>query len=871
MERHWCFRILRWFCPPHLLEEIEGDLLQRYERDLKNFNERKAKRKLLLNTIRFFRPGILLRSQPSFGLFGMTFANLKFSWRSLQRNRLFSTLNLVGLVVGITVFLLILNFVLFERSYDKSYVRSGDIVRVGYTRLIDNEPQFSKAQIFPAVAEVLKSTLPEVKESVRIFPVTTHVEGSITIDSAGANKIFSEQSILAVDSTFLKLFPQDFLSGNPKSALQGDNKVLLSESMALKYFNSVDVVNRTLYWRGMGDYLVTGVFKDTPPNSHMKLNILTSWMNVYEDRSKWNWDGFYTYLLLKPNIDRDEFQSKMQMALNKEMQGVTQNQNQRVSAQFFIQPVESIHLDSNLAGELEPNGNKRTISTLLLVALLILLLALTNYINLFLAKAIRRAKEVSVRKINGSTRFQVASLFFTESFVLSVVAVLAAILLMNLLLPYFNMLSGRSMEIVLWHNPVQFAFAAVASVFVFAWLASLYPAGLLASRKVGNMLKGDKARDVSVAFRKLLLSIQFVITIALAIASFLIQRQISFMQQRELGFSLNHKVVIKTFAEAGQEMDTAFVSKIELFKSRLKQHSTIQNATITSNIPGRENEWLGRLRRSEQDKELISTSRTRVDKDFLSTYGLTLSAGRNFETDNPKQIILNQSAAKQLGFTSDAEAVGTLLMKDYEVVGVVKDFHQRSLHEPILPYMFTPGQGYMKFITVDVAGTDPATTVDYIKNEWQKLFDKPFDYFFLDDFFNLQYGQEHQLESVFNIFSLISIIIACLGLFGFTYYMVHQRLKEIGIRKALGANFTNLIKLLSSEVALVLLVSAVLASAVSYYFIQQWLEKYPVRITTNWIDFFVPICLIAIIAYSSIVMLLIRAIKINPTKVLKSE
>lgn len=478
---------------------------------------------------------------------------------------------------------------------------------------------------------------------------------------------------------------------------------------------------------------------------------------------------------------------------------------------------------------------------------------------------------MGVRKVIGSSRIQLMSLFFSESLLLSFFAFLIGLLLVALLHPYFNLLSGRTIEIILWRDPLQFILFAAIGIILFSWLAGYYPSRLLIAYKTVNAIKGGKQGGASNKLRKTLLGVQFLITIVLTTCGLLIQKQISFMEQHELGFSRNQKIVIKSFAEAGAEIDSAFISRMELFKSRLRESPLIKNITITSNIPGRENEWIGRLRKSEQDKELISIARTRVDKDFISTYGLTLTAGRNFENENRNQVILNQTAIKLLGFKTDDEAVGSLVMKDYEVIGVVKDFYQQSLHESIQPLMFTLGMGYMKFVTIEITESNLSEIINLIHKEWQNSFDKPFEYFFLDEFFNRQYGQERQLGNVINTFSIIGVIIASLGLIGFSYFVAHQRLKEIGIRKTLGADFSNLISLLSSEFIQVLAVSGIIAMATSYYFIKQWLENYPVRMMVNWVDMFMPVVMVGVIAYASILLILIRAVKINPSDVLKNE
>ena len=338
-------KLLRWFCPPQLLEEIEGDLLQRFKRDMRLFGERRAQRRFAWNTIRFFRPGIFLRNKLSANYPAMLAPSyFRFAWRNLGRHRLFSFINITGLVVGMTVCLMITNYVLFEQSYDAFHTRRQDIVRVSYSRFIDGEFQFSKAQVFPAIGEAVKNALPEVEEFVRIFPMATYVEPILSVETNDDKKTFVESALYVVDSSFLKVFSLSLLQGDPISALRGEKKILLSASAARKYFGEGEVLNKTVHWDGTGDWLVTGVFEDLPENSHMKFDFLASWMRLYGDRSEWNWDGFYTYLLLKPGTDRAKFQAAMQKTVEDKLKGT--EYAKRLDAKFILQPLEDIHLYS---------------------------------------------------------------------------------------------------------------------------------------------------------------------------------------------------------------------------------------------------------------------------------------------------------------------------------------------------------------------------------------------------------------------------------------------------------------------------------------------------------------------------------------------
>jgi putative ABC transport system permease protein len=511
----------------------------------------------------------------------------RFSWRNIGRYRIFSSINIIGLALGITVCMMILNFVMFEKSYDKFFPRYQDIVRVSYTRYIDNEFQYSKVQIFPAVGDALKESIPIIESYTRLFPVTTHVEAVLWIEEDSKRKTFIESSIYAVDSTFLDIFYLPLIEGNPSKALAGEKKLILSESAAIKYFGHTNVLNKTIHWEGMGDWLVTGVFEDLPDNSHMKFDVLVSWMDVYSERSAWNWDGFYTYILLKPKAQLAPTELLAQQVLDEK----TKTTNNRVTAKFFFQPLDQIHLNSSLSGEMRPNGNAKVVEALQVVAFVILALALINYINLSIARAIKRYKEVGVRKIIGSTRNQLLTLFFTESFLLNLIAFVIAFVLVLTLSHNLNSLVGKTVNLVILKEPVLFTIASIGSLFLFSLLAGFYPARILSGINPAGVMKGGIGTSRSKGLRKSLLIIQFLITITLVTSTLVINKQISFMQKQELGFELDQSVVIKSLSIAGAEMDSLFINRISLFKNRIKENSGINNATISSNIPGRENEW----------------------------------------------------------------------------------------------------------------------------------------------------------------------------------------------------------------------------------------------------------------------------------------
>lgn len=787
----------------------------------------------------------------------------------MEKHKVFSFVNIIGLSVSMAVCLVITNYILFEKSYDLFHENNADIYRVSYSRFIDGEFQYSKAQVYPAVGEKLKESIPEVKEYTRIFDVTSQNEAVLSINVEESQNIFTESSIYAVDSSFLKIFTIPLTSGDPETALYNPNGFLLSESIAKKFFGDEDPIGKTIHWKDMGEWQVTGVFPDLPENSHMKFDILTSWMPPYGERSLWNWDGFYTYILLASGSDYSKIETMIQSVLDESTS--KRHDPTRIKSTFFLQPLKHIHLHSHLNGEMRINGNHKMIITLQVIALTILILAVINYFNLSLARSIKRTKEVGVRKVIGSTRTQLAGLFFTESLLFNFFALILSITLFTLSQHYFSNLVGKPIGSLIWKSPLQTgAYIGLMIIFI-AVLTAIYSTRLVVANPFGS---AGKIRNYSMSssVRKTLLTFQFMTTIIMVVGTLLIQKQTSFMLDQSPGFDLNQNLVVKTFAGPFAERDSTIINKLRLFKEKVKTYSTVKNVSISSNIPGIENSWVGRLRKSETDDDLITASRTRVDIDYIDTYNLELIAGKNFSSENPDQVILNHSAIKVFGYNSPEDALGIKLMGDHEIIGVINDYHEQSLQYPVIPTMLTTGQGYLKYITINVNPGNFNHVVKEIQEVWSTIFPElPFDYFFLDQFFNMQYQQEQRLTKIFAYFSGIGIFISCLGLFGFTYYVAHQRIKEIGIRKTLGASVFNLLKLLSLESVRLVLIAGTVALPLSYYLSIEWLSSYAIKIEPGIQLYLLSIILIGSLAFLSTLFLILKVIKINPAESLRYE
>ncbi len=790
---------------------------------------------------------------------------IRFAVRNLQRHATFSFVNITGLAIGMMLCLAIIQYAMYQKSFDGFHVNKNEIVRVAYSRYLNNEYQFTRAMVFPAVGEAAKQNIAGVRDFTRMFPLANHAEAVFSTD----NKAIIETDIYAVDESFLNMFTLPLIQGDAASALKEPNSMILSASAAEKYFGKGDPINKVIHWEGMGDWTITGVFEDLPSNTHMKFDFLVSWMQVYGDRSLWNWDGFYTYLQLVPGTDITKVESALQEVTNENIKAAN---SLPITASIHLQPLADIHLKSNLTGEMRPNGDETVVNALMVIAVFILIIACINYTNLSLARSLRRMKEAGIRKVIGSTRGQIRAQFFVESLTLNVISFMIACLLCVSLWVPFERLVGEKVDAMLLNDPLFAVGGLVFVLLISSLLSGIYPAQMLSRYNPAESLKGNGVSGGGQWFRKGLITFQFAVTLVLIAGTLVIYRQVSYMQEQKLGFALDRNLAIKTLSTAPGEMDTTFQSRLKTFILTIKDHTSIKNATVTSNIPGRENDWVGRLRVSENSDVMISAVRTRVDENFIDTYGLTLLEGTNFTSGGTGQVIINEATARAYGFKTNKEAIGTKMMGNYSVVGVVNDFHERSLHDNVMPAIYTMGQGYSKYITVNIDPANARQTIGFLREQWKTSFPStPFEYVFLDEYFNRQYDGDRRLANVFFVFTMSGIFIACLGLLGFTYFVIHQRRKEIGIRKVLGATAVHITRLLALEFGWMLLIASLFALPLAWYTANDWLQRFAFRDDLSPYTLTVPVVLLGLVLSVTIGIQIIKAVRVNISDSLRSE
>ena len=874
----FALRFLRRFCPPQLFEEIEGDLLQKFEKDVKLFGEKKAKRRLVWNVLRFFRPGIILRNRVSTNLIAnsMIKSHLLLAIRLLSRNKAFALVSVFGLSVSIAASILIADYAGFELSYDRFFSKHKSIYRLQHNRIVNGALLYKKAMSFPEVGMAMKDYFPEVEQVARLFPVSLNIEPVFTATTkSGETRSFSEPDAYLADSSFCKIFDLKFIHGNPTTALSGADKIILSRSAALRYFGELDVVGQTLRGNAGDDVIVTGVFNDLPANSHFKFDVLLSWFTVYGDRSRFTWDGFYNYVLLKEGTNvknlTNRFPEFAQSYLGDYYKGHSGS-----SSQFELQPLETIHLDSHLDGEMQANGNRNIVYALLIVVGFIIFIAVSNHVNLNTSRSLERIKEVGIRKTIGSTGKQLSAQFLCESLLLNSTAAVIGLLAAWLLYPSFNELFNSHISLSLLSQGI---FWIIISSFILSVsiISGFYPAFILTRFKVFEALKGLTVRERKSRYQWSLVTIQFTISLILIVGTYVMFEQINFMQTKDLGFGIEQKLVIKILPGHGDESDSSFNQKIQSVKNELMRYPFYKSSTISSSIPGRKNEWRGSTQLSGRDNDVvIRANLTRVDEDFIKTFDLRLLAGRNYfsSTSNESSIILNAEAARQLGFSTPEEALGkkVVMFRDREIIGVVESFHETGLHEALSPSLYITGEGYTKFLTISLTIGKIPEQIETFRKIWKSQFpDKPFQYFFLDEFFNRQYQADVLMSRSISLFSSMAISIACLGLFSLSAYTIYRKTKEIGIKKILGASVVGITKELCQNFMVPIGLSALVGIPISYYLVTWWLEQYSYRVDITLMLFIVPLLILITIGVCTVIFQSIRAARKNPVDSLRYE
>jgi putative ABC transport system permease protein len=814
---------------------------------------------------------------------------LKIAWRNLVSNKADSTINIIGLSIGMAACLLILEFVSFELSYDRFNKNANNIFRVTNDRYQHGKLVQHGTITYSAVGPAMKKDFPEIVANTRVEPL-----GSIILSDN--EKKYEVKKSMAVDNEFLSVFTYPLLAGDAKTALREPNNIILSETLARKIFgvrnnDFSSVLGKTLQIsRDSLPYKITAVCRDIAENSHLQFEVLASYITLYSQKNPWKeaeYDftdsDFWHYLLLKPGTDYKALQAKFD-AFSKQL-----FQGDKISGsdeKFLLQPLLKAHLNSDYEYEIGKTGSSTAVWGMLIIATLIIVIAWVNYINLTTARSMNRAKEVGIRKVSGATRPQLIRQFLSESLLMNLVSLGIAILIIFFVQDPFNRLVERDLSLSYLFSQSTTGFGikliVTAGLLTGILISGFYPAFVLSSFKPILVLKGKFSQSGKGVFlRKLLVTAQLAATVALIIGSFIVYRQIRFVNNQDLGINLSQVLIIKP--PILTEFDSSFISHENSFKAELNQIPGITGTCSSNRVAGDE---LGRafnVHRTDKNSETKITMRNMgIDFNFLKLYGIPLMAGRNFTPsdynvsfNNLHNILISASAAKSLGFSSNEEAVGKDIMvwnKKWNVIGVIKDFHQKSLHYAMEPLIVMPFYGSDHPISVKVNSKDLASTINAIKSKYNSFFPgNLFDYYFIDSQFNALYKNDQLFGEVFTLFAGFAIFIACLGLLGLALFTTAQRTREIGVRKVLGASSANIVLLLSKDFVRLIVISFLIASPVAWYIMHGWLQGFAYRIPISWWIFPGAGMLAFLITLGTVSLQTMRAAAANPVKSLRSE
>lgn len=815
--------------------------------------------------------------------------HLNAAWRNICKNKVFSAINIIGLAIGMTACLLILQYVNFELSYDRFNRNVSDLYRV-YNDRFQNGKRIQHGTItYSAIGQAMQNDYPEVVNHAR---VETYGKAIISYD----NKRFGDQQVLAVDNAFLAMFSYDLVAGDQRTALTRPRTVVLTESAAGRYFG----VGRNAMASVLGKaivigtdslpYKVTGVCIDAPENSHLQFEMLVSYTSLFtgkypykEADYSFTESNFWHYIQLRPGTDYRRLEAKFPAFSNKYFQG---NKVSGSVEKFYLQPLAQAHLYSDFEYEIGKTGSATAVWGLLIVALFIIVIAWVNYINLSTARSVERAREVGVRKVIGAARVQLIRQFLTESFLINLIALALAVLLMLLLQPAFNDLVGHQLSYSDLFQRSLGGYSLMVGLLLLVlsgiFMSASYPAFVLSAFRPVLVLKGRFSMSRNgVLLRKVLVVAQFAITVTLIIGSIVVYRQIRFMNSQELGMNIDRILVVKS--PELTSVDSTFIGREITFSGELTRIPGVLGATTSWNSMGVDLARAFDVRRADQDNSIRNTLRLDgVSMGFLDLFHIQLLAGRDyiytdFNVDFSKEhnLILNESAVHLLGFSSPRDAAGKSIIyegKPWNVIGVIKDYHQKSLHYALEPELILPAYSNYNRVSIKLNARDIPATLAAIKKTYDAFFPgNYFNYFFLDERYNQQYANDQLFGKAFALFSAFAIFIACLGLLGLSLFSTIQRTKEIGIRKVLGASAGSIVLLLFGDFIRLVVVAIVIAIPVAWAIMYRWLQDFAYRTDIAWWVFAVAGLLAMGIALATIGYQALRSALANPVKSLRSE
>jgi len=809
--------------------------------------------------------------------------HLKVAYRNLLKNKVFSLINIFGLAIGIAACLLILQYVSFELSYDDFHEKANVIYRVINDRYQNGKLIQHGTITYSPVGAALNEDYDEVVANTELFPT-----GEVVVSYQGKKVIATET--IATDTSFLTLFSFPVLAGNAKTALQDMHSIVLSASLAQKIFNGVSgqwetLIGKTVQLATFPDPFTVTAIIEVPLNSHLFFSLLISSEAVIDwtqnEDSRWTWSDFYHYVQLMPGTDHQILEKKLVGFSDRYFQG---NAVSGSEEKFYLQPLQDAHLYSDFEYEIGVTGSSIVVWGLLCIAIIILLIAWVNYVNLSTARSMERAKEVGIRKIAGAQKWRLVMQYLVEALLVNLLGIIIAFTVMQIAQPAFNILLEQNLSITSLFTVGSYwlLISLVLITMLGIFLSGFYPAFILASYTPIKVLRGKfSGSSKGNRLRKSLVVTQFATSIALMAASLIVYQQVQFMQKEKLGVDLEQVLVIRS--PDLTQWDSTYINRMNSFKEGIRGNANISQSASSNRVPGQR---LGRVfeirSRFSEEGTRYTCSFMGVDPDFFDLYHIPLLAGRKFQTSdyNPDwnrlhHIVLNESAVKLLGFPNVEKSIGEkihIFDKVWEVIGIVADFHQQSLHNPVEPIVFQPTYSTYNPISVKLSTQNLSETIAMLEEKYAAFFPgNPFDYYFLDERFARQYRQDQLFGKVFGLFTMMALLVSCIGLLGLSSYSIVKRTKEIGIRKVLGASILSIVTLLSKDFIRLIFIASLLALPLAYWIMQKWLENYAFRIDISWWLLLTPIVLVLIIALLTVSVQTIKAALANPVKPLRYE
>jgi putative ABC transport system permease protein len=801
---------------------------------------------------------------------------LKIAWRNLLRNRWFSLINILGLSIGLGTCLIIIFFVNNELSYDRFNKKIDRIARVYFEGNIHGE-KVKEAIVMAPLAEAVKNDYPEVEEAIRL----RSYDGTPKLITNG--KEFKYDALAYVDANFFHVFTLPFIKGDSKTALVEPNSVVLTKDVAQKYFGNSEAIGKTIRFKKENStpLKITGIIENIPGNSHFQFGLLAS-MSGLEAAKEKDWIGadYFTYVLLKDKKDFEKLEVKLPGLVDRYVapqmeegtgQTIAEFRKSGNNLTFHLQRLSDIHLHSDFLYDLSIPGDIRIVYSFSAIALFMLLIACINFMNLSTAGASKRSKEIGVRKVLGSSKGEIVRQFLVESTLIAAIALVLSLILIKAALPFFNSLSGQ--QLALGFTEKLLLVPVLLGVVIFTGLlAGSYPAFYLSSFMPITMLRGkSNLLRGSVNVRSALVVFQFFISIVLIISTSIVYKQLAYIRNKTLGYNKDKVMVISNVGALGNKMD--------IFKKLLQNDPVVMDVSASRYLPGSSLSDIFYITTERHPEQMIKTLRYEVDEQYIPTLGIQLKEGRNFSkqygTDS-LAVIVNETAVKTMGLREDP--LGQIITRTnsgkkelYHIIGVVNDFHFKSLHEHIAPLVMTlssdPGN-----LIVKLNAANMQEFISKLKNRFVACgSEDPMDYTFLDERYNNAYKMEQKAGKVLGVFASLTIFIACMGLFGLVKFAAEQRTKEIGIRKILGASATQLSVLISKDFLRLILMACIAGFPVAWWIMHQWLQDYVYHTDISWWLFMIAGSIAALVALITVSFQSIKVSLANPVKALRTE